>query len=104
MNDLEHLAKEIFIADNGRLTRDAAEKEWDAAGPDQRAYAYAIAEGLGPVIAEQVQAAAQSTVEAYVEAYPEFRDGWGHDPESKGARDIARRTTQWLRTRTKAKP
>lgn len=99
--DREHLAKEIFIADNGRLTRDAAEREWEAAGPAQRAYAYVIARALAPVIASHVAEEARATITAYVEAYPGFRDGWGHDPESNGARAIANKTVQWLRNRWK---
>lgn len=68
MTDLETMAMEVFIADNGRLTRAAAEKEWEAAGTDQRAYAYNIAEGLAPVIAAHLAEQAHSTITAYAEA------------------------------------
>lgn len=100
MMDRDQLAKEIFIADNGRLSRDVAEKEWEAISPERRSYAYAIAEGLEPLFTAQAKAAARATVTAYVEAYPGFRDGWGQDPESRGARGIAVKTVAWLRART----
>lgn len=48
--DREQLAKEIFIADNGRLSRDVAEQEWAESTPAHRIYAYAIADRMAQLI------------------------------------------------------
>lgn len=66
----EELAKEIFIADNSRLTRDQAEREWaEFQGPDITEYAHNIAAGLMPLIKDAQAAAWDACDDAWTAAH-----------------------------------